>query len=93
MNAVTYIAIAAVVWNIVTFSIYGIDKNKAPKNKWRIKESTLIICAFLIGGIGALLGMCVFRHKTNHLKFALLVPLAVLMNAGVITFLVYCLAT
>ena len=89
MNAVTYAALAVAVWNIVTFSIYGVDKSKAKNNKWRVRESTLIVCAFLMGGIGALLGMLAFHHKTRHLKFLLLVPLAVLLNLGAAAYLIY----
>ncbi|MCL2421071.1 MAG: DUF1294 domain-containing protein [Defluviitaleaceae bacterium] len=76
-------------WNIITFAMYGIDKRKAKKNKWRISEATLIACAFLMGGVGALLGMNVFRHKTQHLKFKLLVPLAVLVNIGLVVGVAY----
>ena len=69
-------------WNIIIFFLYWIDKVKAKKNKWRISEATLIICAFLMGSIGALFGMSLLRHKTKHLKFKLLVPLAVIVNVG-----------
>jgi len=79
-----YIAAAIVVWNFIVFALYGMDKRKAKKGKWRTSEGALIICAFLMGGIGALLGMSVFRHKTKHLKFKLLVPLAIVINIGVV---------
>lgn len=83
-----WIALAAVIaWNIITFVMYGIDKRKAKKSKWRISESNLLAVAFLMGGIGALLGMTVFRHKTKHFKFRLLVPLAVIVNIGVVVLL------
>jgi uncharacterized membrane protein YsdA (DUF1294 family) len=81
MSIYFYIVLAAViVWNIITFSLYAIDKAKARKNQWRISEATLIICAFLMGGIGALLGMQILRHKTQHIKFKVLVPIAVVVN-------------
>ena len=70
------------VWNLVVFIFYGADKRKAQKGRWRISEGTLIVCAFLLGGIGALLGMSIFRHKTRRWKFRILVPLAVLANAA-----------
>jgi uncharacterized membrane protein YsdA (DUF1294 family) len=72
--------IAVAVWNIITFTLYGADKRKARKNHRRISETTLILCAFLMGGAGAILGMKVFRHKTKHWKFKILVPLALLLN-------------
>ena len=71
-------------WNIAILGVYGIDKHKARKNKWRISEPTLITCAFMMGGVGALLGMYVFRHKTQHTKFRLLIPLAVAVNIGIV---------
>ena len=59
---------ALVVWNIVTFAMYAIDKRKAKKNEWRTSEATLIGVAFIMGGIGAFLGMTLLRHKTKHIK-------------------------
>lgn len=52
-----------------------VDKIKAKKNLWRIRESTLILSAVLGGSLGALAGMYTFRHKTRHLKFTIGVPL------------------
>ena len=60
--------------NIVTFLIYGIDKWKARRGKWRIPEDTLIWLAIAGGSIGALLGMYLFHHKTQHKKFTLGIP-------------------
>jgi len=92
MNPTLIIAIAAgaiAIWNIMVFGLYAIDKRKAEKSKWRISEATLILCAFIMGGIGALLGMRVLRHKTQKLKFKLSVPLAVVVNIAVIVLLVW----
>ena len=61
--------------NLAAFALYGLDKLKAKKGLWRIRESTLLLVAALGGSVGALLGMEVFRHKTKHLKFTLTVPL------------------
>lgn len=68
------------IWNIFVFLMYGADKHFAKKEKWRIKESTLISSAFFLGGIGALLGISAFRHKTKKLKFRILVPIATIVN-------------
>ena len=51
------------------------DKHKARKNAWRIPERTLLLIALAGGSIGSLLGMHLFRHKTQHPKFALGLPL------------------
>ena len=75
---------ALIAWNAVVFIIYGIDKGMSKKKGRRIPEKTLLSCAFLMGGVGALLGMALFRHKTKHMNFRLLVPLAILINAAVV---------
>ena len=64
--------------NLLTFFIYGIDKWKAKRNKWRVPEATLLMLAALGGSVGALLGMFVFHHKTKHKKFLIGVPLILL---------------
>ena len=84
MNGWIVFAIVVAFWNIITFALYGADKQKAKKQKRRMSEATLILCAFLMGGAGALLGMSVFRHKTKHLEFKLLVPIAFILNIGIV---------
>ena len=59
---------------IVTFVLYGVDKRKAKKGQWRIPEKTLLLFAACFGGLGAFLGMKIFRHKTKHTSFKILVP-------------------
>lgn len=61
--------------NIVAFMVYGIDKVKARKSKWRISEATLLMLAIVGGSIGAWLGMKVWHHKTLHKKFKYGLPL------------------
>ena len=61
--------------NAAGFLLMLVDKWKAKKNRWRVRESTLPIVAALGGSIGSLAGMYLFRHKTQHLKFTLGVPL------------------
>ena len=64
--------------NLITFLAYGLDKMKAKRDAWRIKESTLLLLAAIGGSLGALLGMQVFHHKTRHRKFTIGVPLILL---------------
>ena len=61
--------------NIVAFFIYGIDKWKAKRSKWRISETALLVLAVVGGSIGAWLGMKTWHHKTLHKKFRFGVPL------------------
>lgn len=61
--------------NAAGFALMLIDKWKAKKNRWRIPEATLMTVAALGGSIGSLLGMYTIRHKIQHLKFTLGIPL------------------
>ena len=74
--------------NLVSFALYGLDKLKAKKGLWRIRESTLLLVAALGGSLGALLGMEVFRHKTRHWKFKVLVPVFLALHIALAVWLV-----
>ncbi len=63
------------VWNFVAFALMGVDKAKARQGRWRIPEKTLFLSAILGGSVGAMLGMSLFRHKTQHRSFRLGMPL------------------
>ena len=78
MLAAGWIVFLAV--NLFAFALYGVDKIKAKRGAWRIPERTLLAAAWLLGGVGAWLGMRVFRHKTKHLRFVYGVPLAALFS-------------
>ena len=79
MNTITILLTAYfAIINIVAFIAYGVDKHKAKKGKWRTPETTLLTLAFAGGALGAWCGMRVFRHKTQHWKFRILVPLSLL---------------
>lgn len=62
------------VMSVIAFAAFGLDKYKAKTDKWRTPEKTLFILAILGGGIGAFLGMRVFRHKTKHTQFVIGIP-------------------
>lgn len=72
--------------NIIAFITIYIDKQKAIKHKWRIKESTLFLLSIIGGSIGTLLGMYTFRHKTKHLKFTLGIPLIIIIQILIFIF-------
>ena len=83
------VLIYLVVINVVTFFIYGIDKWKAKRSKWRIEESTLLWWAMLGGNIGALLGMKTWHHKTLHRKFTWGIPAILLAQLAIVCIIVY----
>ena len=76
--AVLLVYLAAV--NLVTFTLYGIDKAKARRGAWRISEKMLFLLPLLGGSIGALLGMRVFHHKTKHWYFVWGIPAILLVQ-------------
>lgn len=75
--------------NAVGFFSMLADKRRAKKKLRRIPERTLLLIAIFGGSIGSLLGMYAVRHKTQHPKFTLGVPLilAVQVVAAITLFL------
>ena len=83
--AIIYLAVI----NILTFFMYGVDKWKAKRSKWRVSEAALIWMAVLGGSIGAWIGMKAWHHKTQHKKFQYGIPLILFMQVVVIAVLKY----
>ncbi len=79
--------IFVVLWNVIVLLCYGVDKLLAKAKKWRISEQVLVLAAFLLGGLGALMGMVLFHHKTSKMKFRILIPLAMILNGVALGFL------
>ena len=73
--------------NVITFFLYGIDKMKAQRSKWRIPEAVLLGLAVIGGTIGALFGMRVWNHKTKHKIFKYGLPLLLLIQILLLYFL------
>ena len=82
---IIYTSIA--ILNVITFFLYGIDKWKAKKNRWRIPESILLLLAVLGGSIGAWMGMKIWHHKTMHKKFKYGIPLIMILQIGMLLYL------
>jgi uncharacterized membrane protein YsdA (DUF1294 family) len=78
-----------VIINIVTFLVYGIDKWKARKAMWRVREASLLMLAVLGGNIGAWLGMKVWHHKTQHKKFRYGIPAIIIIQLVIIGYFLY----
>jgi uncharacterized membrane protein YsdA (DUF1294 family) len=84
---ISYIIYILIACNLVSFSLFAIDKYKAVKNKWRISEKVLILSAYTMGSIGALLGMFICRHKTRKTKFIILIPFALFFDSTLLLIL------
>ncbi|WP_418937881.1 DUF1294 domain-containing protein [Leyella stercorea] len=83
----SYLAYYLLTINTVAFIMYGIDKYKAKKAKWRIPETTLLLLAVLGGSIGAWMGMKVWHHKTMHKKFKYGIPAILLIQIALMAYL------
>lgn len=66
--------------NLTSFILFGIDKSKAEKKKWRIAEAYLLGISFFGGSIGSLIGMVIFKHKLSRKKFYIGVPCFLMLN-------------
>lgn len=74
MNILYFVALYLTVVNLTGFAVMGIDKRKAVRHLWRVRESTLFLIALLGGSVGSILGMRMFRHKTRHWYFVYGMP-------------------
>lgn len=71
LAAIAYVIVVSLVLCILMY----IDKQRAIKKAWRITEKTLFTLAIFGGALGGVLGMYLFRHKTQHNTFAFGFPL------------------
>ena len=73
--------------NITSFLLYGIDKYKAKKGRWRISEAILLLMAVIGGSIGAWAGMRLWHHKTMHKKFKYGIPVIIILQVALAVYL------
>lgn len=78
--------------SVVTFVFYAYDKISAKAGMGRIPEMLLHLLSLAGGFAGALLGMLVFRHKSNLKAHPLFLPL-MLVGAALWGGLIYWLIT
>lgn len=72
--------------NLWAFLLYGEDKRRARKGRFRIRERTLLLAACAGGATGSLAGMVFFRHKIRKPGFFLTVPFFFLLQWGVLLY-------
>ena len=81
---VIVVFIYVIIINIVSFHLYRIDKRKAERGEYRIPEAVLLGVAFLGGALGAFCAMREYRHKTLHPTFVVGVPIALIIQIGLV---------
>ena len=86
-NLLKYVLCYLAAINVVTFTVYGIDKLRAKRGAWRIPEKTLFLLPILGGSVGAIAGMKVFHHKTKHWYFKYGLPLILSLQLALVVWL------
>ena len=76
-----------IIINVIMFVIFGVDKYKAVRQEWRIRESTLLGLALIGGSIGGWLAMYIFHHKTKKVKFFVGIPVILAIQIVVFSYL------
>ncbi len=66
--------------SLITFFVFGYDKQAAKMSRWRIPEKVLLGLVIAGGALGGLLGMQFFRHKTRKLHFWVVCIAALLLH-------------
>ena len=66
----------------------AVDKKKAKKGSWRIKESTLLTMGLIGGSIGGIAGMYTFRHKTQKPRFVILFPIMLILQIIIAVYII-----
>jgi uncharacterized membrane protein YsdA (DUF1294 family) len=71
----------------LTFTVYALDKFKAKRNAWRIKERSLHLLSLFGGWPGAAIAQQLIRHKSAKKKFRIIFWLTVVVNVSILLWL------
>ncbi len=75
--------------NLLALAAFGCDKHLARVHRERIPEAALMALVAVGGGVGALAGMLLFRHKTRKRRFTVGVPVILVCQIGFFLLLIY----
>ena len=81
------LAVYLLVINLIAFLMMGLDKWRAKHDGWRISEKALFLSALVGGSLGSILGMQIFRHKTQHWYFRFGFPAILILELAGVAFL------
>ena len=80
-----YYLVACGIASLVAFVLFAVDKAAAADGRARIPELTLLTLSALGGGVGAMLGKVLLRHKSNvkrKLHFFVVLTTSVVIQVG-----------
>ena len=89
MSAYSAILLYLEAVNLAAFALFGIDKRRAKRRARRIPEAVLLGSVVLGGGVGALAGMRLFRHKTRKPRFRYGVPAILILEVLLLLLIVW----
>lgn len=89
MDVLSYIAVYFGFVNLCGFILMAFDKSRARRNKWRVPEATLFLFAIFGGSIGCILGMNIFRHKTQKPAFYIGLPVIFAIQILIVLYLLF----
>ena len=69
--------------SLISVIVCVVDKARAKKGKWRIKESRLFLLSALGGSAAMYVTMRAIHHKTLHKRFMIGIPLIMVIQAAV----------
>ena len=92
MIILKFLALYLVFINVVSVIICITDKIKARLDGWRIPEKTLFVTSFLGGALGMYITMQLIRHKTQHKRFMIGLPVIIFIQAVILVYILYLLA-
>ncbi len=88
MNDLSWLVYTLLAWllvmSVILFCVMGHDKHLAGTRRRRVPERTLFVLAVVGGALGGVLGMQIFRHKTQKPKFFIWFPLLALAQWGLV---------
>lgn len=74
--------------SVIAFLLTVSDKRRAKKGKRRIRERSLFIVSALGGAAVMYITMLLIRHKTQHLRFMLGLPLIMALQVCALCFVI-----
>ena len=75
------------IMSLITFILYAVDKKRAIKKQWRIKEVVLLGFTFCLGSIGGLCGLYLLRHKNKHWYFVVVNFVSLIIHVAIAIYL------
>lgn len=89
MIKLLYIVLYLAFINVVAVLLCIIDKVKAKLNGWRISEKTLWVTSFIGGALGMYITMKLVRHKTQHKRFMIGLPIVILLQCALLVYILH----